>query len=47
VSGNPMRFKTGRLDLRLDDAWRREMPHRQAALVTGLTWPLQRWYGYR
>lgn len=47
VSGNPMRFKTGPLDLRLDDAWRREMPHRQAALVTGLTWPLQRWYGYR
>jgi hypothetical protein len=47
VSGNPMRFRTGRLELRLDDAWRREMPRRQAALVGGVTWPLQALYGYR
>jgi DNA-directed RNA polymerase subunit K/omega len=47
VSGNPMRFKTGRLELRMDDAWRRELPRRQAALVSAVTWPLQRRYGYR
>jgi Sulfotransferase domain len=47
VSGNPMRFRTGRLDLRLDDAWRRELPRGQAALVAAVTWPLQVRYGYR
>lgn len=47
VSGNPMRFKTGRLELRIDDAWRRDLPRRQAALVSSVTWPLQRRYGYR
>jgi hypothetical protein len=47
VSGNPMRFKNGPVELRIDDAWRRELPRRQAALVSGLTWPLQRRYGYR
>lgn len=47
VSGNPMRFKNGHLDLRMDDAWRRELPRSQAAFVHAVTWPLQRRYGYR
>jgi hypothetical protein len=47
VSGNPMRFKNGSVELRVDDAWRRELPRAQAALVSSLTWPLQRRYGYR
>jgi hypothetical protein len=47
VSGNPMRFKVGRLDLRMDDAWRRELPRSQAAFVHAVTWPLQRRYGNR
>lgn len=47
VSGNPMRFKNGRMDLRMDDAWRRELPRSQAAVVHAVTWPLQRRYGYR
>jgi hypothetical protein len=47
VSGNPMRFATGRVELRLDDAWRRDMPKRQAAIVSGVTAPLRWRYGYR
>ncbi len=47
VAGNPMRFKQGRLALRIDEAWRTAMPSGQRALVTVLTWPLMRIYGYR
>ena len=47
VSGNPMRFAVGTLPLRRDDAWRTALPHRHRWLVTALTWPLSRRYGYR
>jgi hypothetical protein len=47
VAGNPMRFKQGRVELRMDEEWRREMPPSQRALVAALTWPLMRFYGYR
>ncbi|GBC87515.1 hypothetical protein HRbin12_01525 [bacterium HR12] len=47
VAGNPMRFRQGRLDLRIDDAWRTEMDRRLAMIVGMLTWPLRCAYGYR
>jgi UDP-N-acetylglucosamine transferase subunit ALG13 len=47
VAGNPMRFKQGRVTLRMDEQWRTAMPAAQRALVTALTWPLMRAYGYR
>lgn len=46
IGGNPMRFTTGRLTLRADEAWRREMPPRTRLGVSALTaWPLAG-YGY-
>jgi UDP-N-acetylglucosamine transferase subunit ALG13 len=47
VAGNPMRFKQGRLGLRMDEAWRREMPAGQRAIVASLALPLMWIYGYR
>ncbi|MEX2102062.1 MAG: sulfotransferase [Actinomycetota bacterium] len=47
VAGNPMRFATGRIDLELDEAWRRELPEADARMVSLLTLPLLRRYGYR
>ncbi len=46
VEGNPMRFVTGHLDLRSDQAWQVQMPARDQRLVTALTLPLLRAYGY-
>jgi hypothetical protein len=46
ASGNPMRFKTGRIDIRADDEWRTEMPSAQRRTVTALTLPLLARYGY-
>ena len=45
VAGNPMRFTTGPVRLRLDDAWTTQLPSEQRRLVSVLTAPLQRWYG--
>jgi hypothetical protein len=47
VAGNPMRFRAGRTTLRRDDAWRRDMPRRDRALVTAMTYPALRAMGYR
>jgi UDP-N-acetylglucosamine transferase subunit ALG13 len=47
VDGNPMRLSTGPIALRVDDAWRWEMPATQRALVSTLTAPLLAAYGYR
>lgn len=47
VAGNPMRFKQGRIALRLDEEWREQMNVRQQRVVGALTWPLMRRYGYR
>lgn len=44
VAGNPMRFVTGPITLRFDDAWTRDMPARDRRLVATLTAPVQRWY---
>jgi Sulfotransferase family len=46
VSGNPMRFRTGNVPVKLDDQWRRDMPRRDRRVVTFLAWPLLRAYGY-
>ncbi len=46
VAGNPNRFKTGRIELRLDDEWKGRMRLRDRALVTLLTLPLLKRYGY-
>lgn len=46
VAGNPMRFTSGRLDVRRDDAWRTRMPPRSRRLVAALTWPVRRRLGY-
>jgi hypothetical protein len=46
VAGNPMRFRTGALQLRRDDAWRTELPRGRRWLVSVLTGPLLARYGY-
>jgi sulfotransferase family protein len=46
VSGNPMRFETGPVRVAPDVAWEREMRRRDKRLVTAMTWPLLRAYGY-
>jgi Sulfotransferase family len=45
-SGNPMRDRTGWLEMRIDDEWRSRLPLRQVAEVTAVTWPLLGLYGY-
>ncbi|MGB3763556.1 MAG: sulfotransferase [Ornithinimicrobium sp.] len=46
-AGNPMRFKQGRIDLVVDERWRREQTTRDRRLMTALTAPMLRHYGYR
>lgn len=46
VAGNPMRFRTGPLALRRDDAWRNALPRGRRVLVGALTGPLLARYGY-
>lgn len=46
VAGNPSRFTTGAVTIRADEEWRRQMSRRDRLLVSGLTMPLMRRYGY-
>ncbi len=46
VSGNPMRFATGRIPISRDERWRTSMPKGQRHAVTALTFPLLAGYGY-
>ena len=46
VSGNPNRFETGAVELRTDREWISKMNTRDKALVTALTLPLLKHYGY-
>jgi Sulfotransferase domain len=46
LAGNPMRFRTGRMQLRADEAWRTSLPASKRRLVGALTWILRRRYGY-
>jgi Sulfotransferase family len=47
VMGNPMRMEQGPIELRVDDRWRTSMDRSQRGIVTLLTEPLLRRYGYR
>ena len=46
LSGNPGRFRSGRVPLLRDDRWATEMPASSRALVTALTLPLLTTYRY-
>ncbi len=46
VSGNPNRFDTGSVELKLDTAWRKHMRPQDRNLVTALTLPLLSHYRY-
>lgn len=46
LSGNPVRARVGRIPLREDVAWRREMEPGRRRLVTGLTFPFLLRYGF-
>jgi hypothetical protein len=46
VSGNPVRFATGLVDVQLDSEWESRMSFHSRALVEGLTWPLLLHYRY-
>ena len=47
LAGNPLRFAAGPVRLREDDEWRQAMRAPSRWLVTALTMPLLRRYGYR
>jgi hypothetical protein len=47
VMGNPMRMDHGPVPLRIDEQWRTSMARRYRGMVTVLTEPLLRRYGYR
>jgi len=47
VAGGRIRMKTGPLELRLDEAWRRELPPWKRAVTGLVAGPLMRRYGYR
>lgn len=46
VAGNRVRLQQGAVPVRVDDEWRRAMPSLHRGLVTALSWPLLRRYGY-
>jgi hypothetical protein len=46
VSGNPVRFDSGRVPIRLDERWQHDMPAGRRLLVCGMTWPMLRRYDY-
>ena len=46
VAGNPMRFKRGRIRLRVDDAWKTKLSKVHQLAITCITWPLLRHYRY-
>jgi hypothetical protein len=46
VSGNPLRFQEGPLQVKVDDEWRRSLSARDRRVVTGITAPLLARYGY-
>jgi len=46
IYGNPNRFQTGKVEIKIDDKWKRDMKYSHKLLVTLLTWPLLARYGY-
>jgi hypothetical protein len=47
VSGNPLRFRTGVLDIRRDDDWMTRLDARDRAVVTAMTAPLRTAYYWK
>ncbi len=45
--GNPKRMLSGNVALHLDDAWKEQLSPGRKLLVSALTWPVLRHYGYR
>lgn len=46
VAGNPMRFKTGKIELKLDEEWREKLNPFIRKFVTIITYPYLKKYGY-
>ncbi|MPZ93158.1 MAG: hypothetical protein GEU68_16350 [Actinobacteria bacterium] len=46
VAGNPIRFKRGETELRLDDEWRQAMTLSSKFAMTSLTWHGLTRYGF-
>jgi hypothetical protein len=46
LSGNPMRFRSGRVPLQVDEEWRGRLDRRHRLLTMLSTWPLLLRYGY-
>lgn len=46
ASGNPVRFASGRVEIRPDEAWRSRLPRRERILVSALTYPQLAHYGF-
>jgi len=46
LAGNPMRFRSGRVSLAVDEEWRGRLGRRHRLLTVASTWPLLVRYGY-
>jgi hypothetical protein len=46
LAGNPMRFRSGRVPLAVDEEWRGRLRRRHRLLALAATWPLLLRYGY-
>jgi sulfotransferase family protein len=46
VSGNPMLFDEGPIEIRADEQWKTAIEWKDRSIVTALTWPLLAKYGY-
>jgi len=46
LAGNPMRFRSGRVPLQVDEEWRGQLRRRHRLLTSVSTWPLLLAYGY-
>jgi hypothetical protein len=46
TTGNPIRFNSGTISIRLDDEWEKRMTPLEKAPIKALTWPWRRKYGY-
>ena len=46
ASGNPLRFASGRVEIRSDEAWRSRLAPRKRLLVSALTYPQLVRYGF-
>ena len=47
ISGNPVRFSHGPVEIKADDAWRTGLPIDKQRLVRAVTWPHMAHFGYR